>query len=371
MRLKRSWKRIFVALTALLSIAALTVLLIILVPEPPSGEIKYARELLSEAEKINARAYSRGLFSEAKTLYDSAMFYWQKENKRFIYFRNFDDVSRCAELSAEKAEEAMRKSKITSSNLQLNLRHQIDTLNKIVSALDKNFSSYPLSEEVRHNISKGRLLLREAEIDFRKGDFIQAGRKAEESGNLLESSYETADSDLKSYFEAFPVWKKWTDKTIRESRQNASYAIIVDKFARKCIVYKNGVKKQEFSVELGRNWVGHKREKGDDATPEGLYKITKKLEGSRTKYHKALLINYPNETDLEEFRKKKEKGLLPSSAKPGSLIEIHGGGGRGADWTEGCVALTNSDMDALYKLVQVGTPVTIVGSMVSLEEAVK
>lgn len=371
MKLKKSWKRIFVALSALSGMALFAFLLISLVPEPPAGEIKYARELLSEAEKINAGAYSEGLFSEAKILYDSAMYYWQKENKRFIYFRNFDRVSLLAESAAEKAEAAMRKSKTTSSNLQMKLKHQIDTLNKLVSTLDRYFSSYPLPEEIRHNISRGRLLLRESEISFRKGDFIQAGRKSEESGNLLVSSYEKANLDLTNYFDAFPEWKKWAEKTIRESRQNAAYAIIVDKFARKCRVYKNGVQKHEFDVELGRNWVGHKREKGDDATPEGLYKITKKLDGSRTKYHKALLINYPNEADLEEFRKSKEKGLLPSSARLGSLIEIHGGGGRGADWTEGCVALTDTDMDTLYKIIQIGTPVTIVGSLVTLEEALR
>lgn len=371
MRLKKSWKRFFVIAATFLIVTLFSFLMIRLVPEPPEGDLKYARELLSEAQKLNAHAYSEGLFSEAKAMYDSAMYYWQKENKRFVYFRNFDRVLSFAELSADKAEEAMKKSKINSGNLQLKLRRQIDTLNQLIKTIDKYFYTYPLSEEVRHNISRGRLLLREAEISFRKGDFIPAGRKAEESENLLVSSYNTANANLKEYFESFSLWKKWADRTIRESRQNSSYAILVDKFSRKCILYKNGSKKHEFTVELGRNWVGHKREKGDDATPEGLYKITKKLDGSRTKYYKALLLNYPNETDIEEFRRSKEKGLLPSSARIGNMIEIHGGGGKGADWTEGCVALTDADMDVLYKLVQVGTPVTIVGSLLSLEEAIK
>ena len=371
MRLKKRWEKIFVASATLVILAMLSVLMIRLVPEPPEGDLKYARELLSEAEKINAHAYSGDIFSEAKAMYDSAMYYWQKENKRFIYFRNFDRVSLFAELSADKAEEAMKKSKINSGNLQLKLRHQIDTLNQLLKVLDKYFYHYPLSEEIRHNISRGRLLLKEAEISFRKGDFISAGKKAEESENLLVPSYNTANENLKEYFESSPLWKKWADRTIRESRQNSSHAIIVDKFARKCIVYSSGLKKYEFIVELGRNWVGHKRERGDDATPEGLYRIIKKIDGGRTKYYKALLINYPNESDLEEFRRSKEKGLLPSSARIGNLIEIHGGGGRGADWTEGCVALTDTDMDVLYRLVQVGTPVTIVGSLLSLEEVLK
>jgi L,D-peptidoglycan transpeptidase YkuD (ErfK/YbiS/YcfS/YnhG family) len=51
----------------------------------------------------------------------------------------------------------------------------------------------------------------------------------------------------------------------------------------------------------------------------------------------------------------------------GGLIEIHGNGGKGIDWTEGCIALTDSEMDSVFKIVKVGTPVTIVGSMHDLQ----
>ena len=55
-------------------------------------------------------------------------------------------------------------------------------------------------------------------------------------------------------------------------------------------------------------------------------------------------------------------------AKIGSLIEIHGDGGRGIDWTEGCISLTNAEMDVVFKIAKEGTPVTIIGSMVSLDQ---
>jgi murein L,D-transpeptidase YafK len=102
------------------------------------------------------------------------------------------------------------------------------------------------------------------------------------------------------------------------------------------------------------------------ATPEGMYKVTRKLEGSKTKYYKALLLDYPNEEDKARFREEIENGSLPRNAKIGGLIEIHGDGGKGIDWTEGCVALTNKEMDIVYRLAKVGTPVTIVGSIVDL-----
>ncbi len=117
---------------------------------------------------------------------------------------------------------------------------------------------------------------------------------------------------------------------------------------------------------LDLKWNGDKRHRGDKATPEGMYYVTKKLEGSSTKYFKALLINYPNEEDKKKFQEEVRRGTLPASAKIGGLIEIHGSGGKGTDWTDGCVALADSDMAKLYKLVKVGTPVTIVGSLENL-----
>jgi murein L,D-transpeptidase YafK len=101
-----------------------------------------------------------------------------------------------------------------------------------------------------------------------------------------------------------------------------------------------------------------------------MYKITKKFKGNKTKYYKALLLDFPNDEDKEKFKSEIARGSLPASAKIGDLIEIHGNGGKGIDWTEGCIALTDKEMDVVFKIAKVGTPVTIVGSMVDLQYVV-
>jgi len=194
--------------------------------------------------------------------------------------------------------------------------------------------------------------------------------KITDSENLLTNSYENAIANLKEYFKSYSVWKNWVTKTLNDSRKNRDYSIIIDKFSRKCIIYQNGNKKLEFTAELGKNWVGDKRVKGDKATPEGMYKVTKRIDGRSTKYYKALLIDYPNDEDKEKFKKEIAQGSLPASAKIGNLIEIHGNGGKGIDWTDGCIALTDKEMDSVFRIAKVGTPVTIVGSMVELENIV-
>ncbi len=81
----------------------------------------------------------------------------------------------------------------------------------------------------------------------------------------------------------------------------------------------------------------------------------------QSKYYRALLLDYPNDADRERFAAAQRRGEIPRDARIGGLIEIHGEGGRGQNWTEGCVALSNRDIDDLFPRVSVGTPVTIVG----------
>ena len=102
-----------------------------------------------------------------------------------------------------------------------------------------------------------------------------------------------------------------------------------------------------------------KRRQGDRATPEGRYRIVAKKSYSR--FHRALLLDYPNAADRARFAAAQRRGEVPRDARIGGLIEIHGEGGRGQNWTDGCIALSNGDMDELYSRVSTGTRVTIVG----------
>ncbi|HUX56827.1 MAG TPA: L,D-transpeptidase family protein [Bacteroidales bacterium] len=345
-------------------------LLIFLTPVPPTGEMEHARKTISIAGRGRADTYSNKLYAEAQIYYDSAMGNWQNENNRFIYFRNFEKVALFAELSTKKASQAAENAVSNSSNLKMKLIQKIDSLNNLISGVNKLFYTYPLTSEIRERISRGKLFLKEAEIAYQEGQYLEANIKISDSELLLMEGYSYVNENLKEYFQSYPVWKSWIDKTISDSKKNRDYSIIVDKFSRKCFIYLNGIKQYEFEADLGLNWVGDKKVRGDMATPEGMYKITKKIEGSNTRYYKSLLLNYPNDEDKMKFQNEVISGSLLPNAIIGSLIEIHGSGGIGIDWTQGCVALTNNEMDVVFKIAKVGTPVTIVGSMTDLQYVV-
>ncbi|MCJ7448500.1 MAG: L,D-transpeptidase family protein [Bacteroidales bacterium] len=337
------------------------------VPSPPVSKMEHARKTLSNARKEGADTYSTTLFTEAIEYYDSAMTNWRSENMRFIYSRDYNKVSFYAGLSSDKAELAAEDSKNTLSELETRLKQKIGALNVLITEINELFTSYPLAYEVRNRISKGKMLLKESEIAFNNRQYLQADRKMTDAETLLTTSFENASSNLKSYFKSYPEWRKWINQTIAESRQDSGYSIIIDKFSRKCVIYFNGIKKYQYNAELGRNWVGDKRVSGDKATPEGMYKIIRKFKSDSTKYYKALLLDYPNNEDTAKFISDIAKGILPVSAKIGGMIEIHGNGGKGVDWTEGCIALTDREMDTVFKIIEIGTPVTIVGSMYNLQ----
>jgi murein L,D-transpeptidase YafK len=114
-----------------------------------------------------------------------------------------------------------------------------------------------------------------------------------------------------------------------------------------------------YKVALSTVPVGAKEREGDHKVPEGLYVVDRK--NPQSVFHLALHINYPNAADREHARK--------LGAKPGGDIEIHGLGPkwgflgathRQVDWTDGCIAVTNAEIDEIFPLVDVGTPVQIV-----------
>jgi L,D-peptidoglycan transpeptidase YkuD (ErfK/YbiS/YcfS/YnhG family) len=157
-------------------------------------------------------------------------------------------------------------------------------------------------------------------------------------------------------------WREWAEATIEESRRTGETVLLVDKLRRRVTLYRDGRQIGHFPAELGANGLRRKVHAGDRATPEGMYRVVEIKQAPTTKFYKALLINYPNDEDRMRFALGQRRGLISHRAGIGSLIEIHGDGGEGRDWTDGCIALTNQDMDRLFPLVRVGTTVTIVGT---------
>lgn len=136
--------------------------------------------------------------------------------------------------------------------------------------------------------------------------------------------------------------------------------VVVKKSNSKMHLIKNGEIVKTYDVAFGGNPIGHKKQEGDMRTPEGRYNLEYK--NINSKFYKSIKIDYPNRRDVALA---KLRGV-----NPGGDIVIHGlpngirdediiGELRPKNWTEGCIAVRNYEMDEIWQMVGVDTPIEI------------
>ena len=151
------------------------------------------------------------------------------------------------------------------------------------------------------------------------------------------------------------------------SRSAAEESLPIDAKADKVVVVKkdhtlslirDGKVLKTYTVALGGEPVGSKTQQGDHKTPEGTYVLDRR--NSASKFYKSIHISYPNEADRAQAQ---QRGV-----DPGGDIMVHGlpngFGWLGAthrikDWTDGCIAVTDAEMDEIWRAVPDGTPIEI------------
>jgi murein L,D-transpeptidase YafK len=143
-----------------------------------------------------------------------------------------------------------------------------------------------------------------------------------------------------------------------EGRAAKADQVIVTKSARTLTLLSQGKVLRTYKVALGGTPVGAKEQEGDHRTPEGHYILDRRNPKSR--FYKSIHVSYPNDQD--------KKRAPESGVTPGGDIMVHGlpnGFGwlgathRNMDWTDGCIAVTNAEMDEIWELVADGTPIEI------------
>lgn len=210
-------------------------------------------------------------------------------------------------------------------------------------------------------LQKGQIALREAQIMYDRGDYIEAAAKAGQAATQSRAVSQNAVQAAARYADASLVarWRRMINETVGWSRNTGNPALVVLKENHRVDLYDNGRVIRSYQADIGYRSINDKQRSGDAATPEGRYRVTAKKSASH--FYRALALNYPNDEDRAEFDRLRRAGVIPRGASPGGLIEIHGNGGRKKDWTNGCIALSDRDIDDLFPRVAVGTPVTIVG----------
>lgn len=284
-----------------------------------------------------------------------------RQEARFRWFRNYKPTeatfSEILRRGGEIGEKIVKEKALLSERNDSLLA---SSLNKIKGLRELSLRING-GESARRDLMKADIMLSEAGFLEDRGEYAKAAGKLD----TVEVSISTAEGILLPMFSRYEdrsrikKWRQWAAETIAESREKKVVAFIVNKSNHTLIVYRDGIPVKTYNTGLGRNGAADKLRAGDKATPEGRYKVVRKIPGSR--YYRALLLNYPNREDMKHFIQAKEKGLIPKKAGIGGLIEIHGGGGGAL--TNGCISLENPAMERIFSMASVGTPVTIVGAL--------
>ena len=135
--------------------------------------------------------------------------------------------------------------------------------------------------------------------------------------------------------------------------------ILVRKRERRMYLMRQGEILRSYRISLGLSPAGHKLQEGDFRTPEGKYQLIRR--NSRSEYFLSMEVSYPNEDDVARARK--------MGVRPGGAIMIHGLPNVPRkpmdfylrnDWTDGCIAVSNSDMVEIWMMTPPNTPIEIV-----------
>ncbi|NRD74254.1 L,D-transpeptidase family protein [Shewanella sp. VB17] len=142
------------------------------------------------------------------------------------------------------------------------------------------------------------------------------------------------------------------------STLNGIDLVVVTKSTSKMVLMRNGKIMRQYRIALGDRPKGHKLEEGDQRTPEGRYTLDYKKYDSA--YYRAIHISYPNDED--------QLRANALGINPGGQIMIHGQSPNSShsaretqqyNWTDGCIAITNQQMDELWGAISTGTPIEI------------
>ena len=328
--------------------------------EDPAEQSDAAAAALLRARLAGAATRAPVNLSQAEEAFREGLTERRRQELRFVASRDYREARAALAAAAEHAELTTR---VANRSLARE-RSAVDRASAALAVLDGVEERVWLEPDARSRLQRARTLVSEASSLLAGGAYrsgtLRATAGIEEAGAVAE----TLRTLTSRYADEgnLAVWQAWASETVNWSARTGRAAIVVAKDEHRLTLYQGGEAVLHLDVELGWNNARDKRWQGDGATPEGRYRITQMKGRSSSRYHRALLLDYPSNEDLDVLAELKRSGVVPEGTRAGGLIEIHGGGGRGGDWTDGCVAVTDAEMDELFRRVGAGTPVTIVGS---------
>jgi hypothetical protein len=327
-------------------------------PVPP--ELPLALNQEQELWRAGAPLYAPLEYQRYQQALAQAREFHAQQQSRIPWKRDAKGVSNAFALLLTEGETVRAATEQRRQKQQREIAGRLEKLRARISSVRQ------LTERIRDQrlalpqLSEAEVLLQEATILSQGADGKSALQRIEQAEGKMYKVVNIIVPLVRRYGDRQQIvaWQQLVKEAIAESKRSGALLIVVRKLERRVTVYQAGAPIHHYPAGLGFNFLSDKRHAGDRATPEGHYRVIRKLPASQ--FFRALLIDYPNEEDQRRFAKSKKSGELAAGARIGGLIEFHGGGRNGL--TDGCIALDDEQMLELFQLIPLGTPVIIVGT---------
>ncbi len=327
-------------------------------PVPPEIDLAWRQE--KDLRGAGASVYAPQAHRQYQDELAAARVLLDSERARFLRFGNDDALARTFRDVLARGEHLAEQVRLAREAEAAAIVARMQTLREQLGILRDLSGSLKDRRLATRRLVQAEIRLNEAGRHAAAGRPGEALDRLEVVGEDVRAVLASARPLVARFADPGEIdrWRRMVAEAVEESRRRGSALLVVSKVERRLIWYRRGEKVSNFGVGMGFNFLTPKLHAGDKATPEGLYRV--KLKNARSKFYRALLLDYPNDADRRRFASARRSGALPDRVGIGSLIEIHGGGKQGM--TDGCVALDNRDMALLFEQIEVGTPVLIVGT---------
>ena len=279
---------------------------------------------------------------------------YARERARWVRFRPSRELVRIAALTSDAARAVTSDVAERHERGLYEGRTRCDELSARLAAVAAGVAASPGERRLQRAYRDAEVALAEAHRLLQLGRPVPLAAALDSAEAALSIAEERVGDHLARLRDPQlrRAWQSLVDETVAATADGHP-AVVVDKLRRRCVLVRDRKAVATWRAEFGRKGMLDKLYSGDGATPEGRYRISAKNAASR--YHLALLLDYPNAEDRARFAAERRRGRVPAGHGPGGLIEIHGHGGRDVDWTDGCIALRDEDIEALFGRVAVGS----------------
>jgi hypothetical protein len=299
-----------------------------------------ATRAIWEARRAGAGRWAPDTLAHAEEAARDALLTMQANEARLTIQANFSAAASAWSFARNAAQVAARQAVANERDAQSQSEQAIAQAQSAVSRIVTASKFVHLGANGQERLSRAQLALIESRILQRQREYSGARERAGWGVAVAEQLHDETVNVAGRYLQKglIATWHRWKTQLVARSRSERQPAILIEKADHRLTLYLNGDPIQFYDVELGSDWISAKTYSGDAAMPEGHYRIVAKKDRGESAYHRALLLNYPNDKDLKAFSKARHGGLIPSDARVGGLIEIHGaGGGDGSRYEAGII----------------------------------